>query len=315
LLAKKGAKLIGIQRDINPFSLMEEFLLIRQAEGITKFTVTSYRSALRNFLAVYRGSIKDGNKLRQAVNIFLADKKSGYYNKLLQALRQFFQYLIGEGILKTNPCDNLRYKREGSRIIQYDEKVIKALLSMPDTSTFAGLRDYVFMLVMLDVGIRPNELLQITLRDIDFMNSQMIVREQYSKTRQLRTLPLSPQTINTIKKLISARHEEWNEDTPVFCSFSGHRLTSHNLQEKFRWYGEKLGTHITPYALRHCFALMFIRNGGNVFALQKIMGHSRLEMTQVYVNLIAADIKNSHSKASPINTLFASKNVVTKIKK
>lgn len=312
-MSKKGPKLITVQKDINPFSLLEEFITMRKSQGITQFTVTSFRSALRNFFAEYKGNIKDPRKLRQAAIIFLADKKSGYHNKLLQALRQFFDFCIGEGLLKENPTAAIQYKRGGPRIIQHDEKTIKALLKIPDQSTFSGLRDYAFVLTMLDNGIRPNELLQLRIQDVDFMNNQLVIREEYSKTRQLRTVPLSTQVVNVLKKLIYSRHEEWGNDVPVFCSFSGHRLTSHNLQERFREYSDRLGTNITPYHLRHTFALWFIRNGGNIFALQKIMGHTKLDMTQTYVSLVQADIKRSHKSASPLNTLFQSNNCVRRI--
>ena len=314
-MAKKGAKLIGIQQDINPFSLMEDFLLLKKAQGVTDFTISSFRSALRNFFAEYQSSIKNSRKLKQAVYLFLADRKSGYYNKLLQGLRQYFDYCIGEGILKENPCAGLHCKRSGARIVQHEESTIRAFLDLPDKTTFAGLRDYVLMLTILDTGIRPNELLQITITDLDFVNKQMHIREQYSKTRQRRIVPLSAKVINLIKKLIYSRHEEWGNDVPIFCSFSGHRLTSHNLQERFRAYGEKLGVNVTPYHLRHTFALWFIRNGGNILALQRIMGHTKLEMTRNYVELVQADIKGSHERATPINNLFTTPNTVTKLKK
>lgn len=303
-IAKKGPKLIEVGKDLNPFSIMEEFLLFKKAQGVTNFTISGFRSALRNFLADYKGNIKDSRKLKQAAHLFLADKKSGYYNKLLQALRQYFEYCIGEGVLKENPCDGLKYKRSGVRIVQHDEQTIRTFLDMPDQSTFSGLRDYTIMLAMLDTGIRPNELLQIRLEDIDFLNTQMIIREEYSKTRQMRIVPLSQKVITYIKKVLQARHPDWEKETPVLCSFSGHRLTSHNLQEKFRWYSNKLGANISPYDLRHTFALWFIRNEGNIFALQKIMGHTKLDMTRTYVELVQADIKGSHKKASPLNTLL-----------
>jgi integrase len=60
--------------------------------------------------------------------------------------------------------------------MEHREDVIRALLDIPDKGTFAGLRDYVFMLVMLETGIRPMELLQIRLNDIDFVNQQITVR-------------------------------------------------------------------------------------------------------------------------------------------
>lgn len=91
-------------------------------------------------------------------------------------------------------------------------------------------------------------------------------------------------------------------------------MTSGNMQEKFRGYSEKLGVNVTPYHLRHTFALWFLRNGGNLFALQKIMGHSKLDMTRHYVELVQADVKNSHEKASPINNLFTQAHTVTKLK-
>jgi|GEM_PF-2742573 len=118
-MANKDPKLLTAQRDINPFSLMEEFIIMRQTQGGTKFTLSSIQSGLRNFLAEYKGNIKGVKKLKQAVHLFLADKKNGYYNKLLQALRQFFEYCIGEDILKENPCDGLKHKREGARIVQH----------------------------------------------------------------------------------------------------------------------------------------------------------------------------------------------------
>ena len=272
-MAKAGAKLVKISPDMNPFSLMEDFLLRKRAEGVTSFNISSHRSALRNFLAEYKGNINNIHKLKQAVYVFLSDKKSGYFNKLLQALRQFFDYIIGE-LLKDNPCLGLKYKRCNVRVIHHDEKVIKAFISLPDKENFAGLRDYMIIISILDTGIRPNELLQIRIKDIDFLNAQINIREEYAKTRQPRFVPLSAQTMNGLKKLINARHPDWDLDTPVFCSFSGHRLTSHNLQERFREYSRQLGTSVTPYHLRH------IRNGGNVFSLQKIMGHTKLDMTK-----------------------------------
>lgn len=304
-MAKKGAKLISIEKSIDPLRLMEEFLLYKKLKGISKYTMSSYKSAITNFLNGYKGNIQDEKKVKHSVEMFLLGRNNGYYNKLLQALRQYFDYCIGEGVIKSNPCESLRHKRESTRIVQHDIETIKRLLLLPDKTTFAGLRDYTLMLLMLDTGIRPSEALRLTLNDMDFINRQVYVRAQYSKTKQPRDLPISIQTLIFIKKVIESRHEDWAKNTPVFCSFSGNELSTHNLQEKFKGYSKKLGVSITPYHLRHTFALWFLRNGGNVFALQKMMGHSKLDMTQTYVSLVQADITNNHAKASPINSLLA----------
>lgn len=313
-MARKGTVVKNVQSDINPFSLVQEFTYFKEAQNVSSMTIISFKHTLNHFFAEYKGNIQDTKKLQMAVSMFLVSKSNEYYNKQLQALRQFFGYCIGEGVIRVNPCDGLKYRRHSVRIIEHSQETIKALLSMPDKSLFVGLRDYVAMLVMLDCGIRPNELLQITLNDIDFANSQMIVREIVSKTNTLRTLPLSPNVITQIKKLIYARHENWGSEVPVFCTIAGYRLSSHDFQKRFKIYSEKLGVTVTPYHLRHTFALWFVRNGGNLFALQKIMGHTKLDMTRTYVNLVQADLKNSHKKATPINNLFDQAYTVRKIK-
>lgn len=307
-----------LSQQVNPMEVLNDFLLMRQAQGLTEFTTTREQYYLRTFFERNEVDLNDTKALTQAIGQFLSEKKTGgYYNKVLQAFRQFFKYCVDEGIVNENPSLRFKFKDESARIIQHDQDTIKTLLDLPDKSSFAGFRDYTFMLVMLDNGIRPYELLQIKPSDVDLVNNQMIVREEYAKTRQLRVLPLSGQTVSCLKKLINARHEKWSQDSPVFCTYTGRRQKTCNLQERFRNCSKKLGVDITPYHLRHTFALWYIRNGGSAFSLKTIMGHSTLEMTQLYVNLVDADIKNSHMKASPVNTIFnkPKPNSVTRMKR
>ena len=304
VLAKNGSKLINISQEVNPFIIAENFVRYKQAEGVSNYTQSSFRSACRQFLTDYKGTLRESVKLNRAIAMFLADKKASYHNKLLQALRQFFDYCIVEGVSKQNPTDGIKFKRENSRIVNHSERAIKTLLSLPDQSTFAGLRDYCIMLVMLDCGIRPSELLQLKITDINLQDCMITVREEYSKTRQVRVLPFSPMTAQIIRKVIQARHEDWGNDIPILCSFSGNPLTTHNFQERFKQYAEQLGEPITPYHLRHMFALLFIRNGGSPFALQRIMGHTKMQTTLNYVNLAEMDIKENHCRATPLNSLF-----------
>jgi len=167
------------------------------------------------------------------------------------------------------------------------------------------MRDYTAMVLFLDTGIRPNELVQVKMSDFDFANGYLYLREHITKTRQKRTLPLSDICISAIKKLINYRHKDWDSDF-VFCSWRGEAITTGELRDRFRIYSKIAGTNITPYHLRHTFALYFLRNSSKtgVFALQKIMGHSKLEQTRNYVSLLEADIQQAHQTASPISNLL-----------
>lgn len=283
--------------------LAEEYVLIREAE-VSKYTVNSIRHTLRHFLASFDGEITEKSLKLKALQ-FLSGKNNEHYNKQLQAIRGFLQYCVSEGYLDENPCAVIKYKPHSGRIVQHSEEVIRKLLDAPDRNTWAGLRDYTAMVLTLDTGIRPNELVQVCIADFDFASSYLYLRESITKTKQKRTLPLSDVCVSAVKKLIHYRHASW-EGEIVFCSWRGEEITTGDLRDRFRAYSKTTGTQITPYHLRHTFALYFLRNSSKtgVFALQKIMGHSKLEQTKNYVALLEADIQQAHQTASPIANLL-----------
>lgn len=309
---KSDVVLFKVKQEFNFEMLAEEFILIREAE-VSKYTVGSIRNALKQFFAYCDGSVEEkGLKLK--VLQFLAGKGNEYYNKQLQAIKGFFQYCMDEGYLVSNPCAVIKYKPHTSRIIQHSEEVIRKLLDAPDKTTWAGIRDYTAMVLFLDTGIRPNELVQVKMSDFDFANGYLYLREHITKTRQKRTLPLSDICISAIKKLIHYRHKDWDGES-MFCSWRGESITTGELRDRFRTYSKFIGTAVTPYHLRHTFALYFLRNSSKtgVFALQKIMGHSKLEQTRNYVSLLEADIQQAHQTASPISHLLGKVKGKTKV--
>lgn len=289
--------------------VVEEFLSHCRVQGLGQDSLRSHGYTLQHFFEDYEGDLRDTGGIKKAVGRMLQGKQDAYYNKQLNGLRGFFDYCVQEGLMETNPAAQFKYRRPTVQVVEHSEESVKALLRIIDKGTFAGLRDYAFVTLILDTGIRPSEALQLTVEDIYFDTKQVRVRREYAKTRRERYLPVSAQVLHTLRKLIAVRPEDWKNTVPVLCTYDGNKLLPRGMQDRFRDYSKMIKTSITPYHLRHVFGLWFIRNGGDAFALQNILGHAKMDMTRVYVNLANEDIRANHEKASPLVNLVSGKRV------
>lgn len=285
------------------------FLQIQEGRGLVKKTIDVQRNILDILLRQKGFSLDNEDGLTQVVAKLFAGKKEAYYNKMLATYRQFFDYLVKERILSTNPVNRFKSRKEQPRIVLHDSSSIKKFINAINKDTFAGLRDYTLCILMLDTGIRPSEAIQIRIDDIDYNSKQICVRSEYSKTRKERYLPISIQTLHSLQKIISYRADEWKDDIPVLCGYEGQILKTSAIQNRFLDLSKIVGIKVTPYHLRHTFALHFIRNGGDAFALQRIMGHTKMDMTRLYVSLGVNDIAEKHKQATPLHNFIESKRV------
>jgi site-specific recombinase XerD len=121
---------------------------------------------------------------------------------------------------------------------------------------------------------------------VDLHSRRAFIRPATSKTRQGRTVFFSESTGGMMNRLLEVRPEEWDNETPVFCTSYGDRWNTHAWTIQLRRYSEKAGLkRFSAYDLRHQHALEALRNGMDVFSLQRGMGHSTLSMTEKYHTL------------------------------
>lgn len=287
---------------------LQGFLFWKQAQGISKRTFSDYKVHVQRFFKRFPDSWQSPT-LKQALLEYMSDDiKPVTFNLRLIYLRAFFDWCINEGCLTgANPLKDFKKRKEQARIVELPEETLRQLLALPNQKTFAGLRDYALIFFTLDTGIRPSEALALTKTDFDFRRLVVTIPAEVAKTRTSRILPILPPTAAAINKLISVRHPSWGEDIPVFCSNEGTALNQHTWGDRLELYGKKLGVKIRPYDLRHIFALLYLRNGGHAFALQKTLGHTDISMTKRYVNLTGEDLKETHRLASPLNRLTPKK--------
>lgn len=161
------------------------------------------------------------------------------------------------------------------------------------------------MLTMLDTGIRCNELNSLRLPDVN-LDSRLF--KVWGKGSRERLVPIGTKVQKAIWKYLnryrpdpaSPRYDH------VFLTRDGRPLTKDRLEAIIERYGKKAGitgVRVSPHTFRHTMAVTFLRNGGDVFTLQRILGHSQLEVLRGYVNLAQSDISRVHQRNSPADNL------------
>lgn len=222
------------------------------------------------------------------------------------AIRCAFRFWHREGLLATNPMGIVeRPRRERVLIRPMTPEQAARLLEQPDTKTTEGLRDRALMMLLLDSGLRISEALSLEAERIDWLNCVMTVM---GKGRKERTVPFSARTCQAMIEYARVRAQGRVECPQFFVGPRGRRLDRSNARKMVASYGRRAdiqGVRISPHTLRHTFAVLYIRNGGDSFSLQEILGHSTLEMTRRYVHLARRDVAEQHKKFSPMERIAA----------
>src|SRR5690606_12557298 len=162
-------------------------------------------------------------------------------------------------------------------------------------------RDYVMMVLIIDTGMRVGEMTGLVRGDIDLLYRQIHIRADIAKPRRSRTVPFSPTTADLLRQLFEyIGIGDDDRDEYVFLTQYGDRYFGDTFAKMLKKYAKRAKITIrgrsSPHTFRHYFAVRFLKNGGDSFALMKILGHTDISMTQRYVRYIQSDIKEAHEK-------------------
>ncbi len=154
------------------------------------------------------------------------------------------------------------------------------------------------VLLLLDTGIRASELCNLTINDLNKVTNHILV---FGKGKKERNIPLSKNTLNAIEDHLQVRKSNAS-NSPLFAKANGKSLDRVLLGRILAKLGTEAGvSNVHPHRFRHTFAIQFLRNGGNIYSLQKILGHSTLDMVKRYLAIAQHDIDRDHEIASPVH--------------
>jgi len=162
-------------------------------------------------------------------------------------------------------------------------------------------RNKAMLMMLLDTGMRASELCDLTIGNVDFDLNRVYIAS--GKGDKARYVYMGRMCQNALWKYLLERFP--NADPPprepLFAARNGfHHLTRNGLRLMIEHLGKQIGVDgIHPHRFRHTFAIQFLRNGGNIFELQQLLGHSSLDMVRNYVRVAQLDLEEAVKRASP----------------
>lgn len=223
----------------------------------------------------------------------------------IRAVKRFFEYLESSSHILVNPAEYLKEPKKESRlprvILTGDE--VRKLLEQPNLSTMWGIRDRTFLEVFYSTGIRLEELVNLTIFDCDLQGGMLRVNK--GKFAKDRVVPLGRHAVRFLKEYITHVRPHYTRANKqirnLFVSQLGTPLSKQVVEIKVRTYAKKAGIKkkVTPHVLRHTFATELVKNGADITAVQKMLGHSTLSITHIYTRVAGVEVKRTHRDHHP----------------
>lgn len=283
------------------------FLRTKRSCGVVDATITAYAghlvSASRHF-----DIKKDINSLTKTdmEEMIISMRSSGLSPNSIKSytitLRSFFSWCRQEGY--TVP-PLAKYKGEDIIKDTYTDEELKILLKKPNLKKvrFPEYRTWVIINLLVNCGCRASTIRNVQIRDLDLPNN--IIHARHTKNKKALVIPLCSEMVSILNEYLSIRKGE-SEDY-LFCDEYGGFLSENALRCSFKRYNRSRGLKKTSIHLfRHTFARKYLIDcGGDAFTLQRLLGHSTLDMTKHYCEIFNTDIAKNYDKVSPLAQLNA----------
>ena len=200
-------------------------------------------------------------------------------------------------------------KVDKSHIETYTDSELQALLKKPNVKkcSFTEYQSWVMTNFLFSTGVRQRSLMHIKIKDLDFDNN--VVYVSVTKNRKPLIVPLNITMVNILSEYLKFRHYKSNDDY-LFCNVFGQQLVKSTCYHMLYEYNKRRGVKTTGiHRYRHTFAKQWILNGGNVVSLSKLLGHSSLDITQNYINLLVSDIANQVNEFNVLDKFYSQKRI------
>ena len=296
------------------FQFKEHLAVLNRTEA----TIKGYSGHVRLYLAGVAGDIRavTASDMESYIAGLFAHRDENDPNKKyatgtvivkVRALKRFFEFLETKNIIFINPMERIHEPKKEKSLPRNVLTVTEAqkILEQPNLGTLTGIRDRTVLELLYSTGIRLNELCNLTVYDADLQGG--LLRINQGKGQKDRVVPLGKHAVRLLREYIAkvrprcTKNKETRQNRSLLVDRYGKKLSKQVVSIMVRGYARqaKIAKKISVHSYRHTFATELVKNGANIVAVQKMLGHVSLATTQNYIRALGLDLKKAHAKSHP----------------
>lgn len=287
--------------------LFDEFIAYQKSRNLRQHTIKHYENTVNSSFYKYidyKTAVKDiTSKTIEGYITFL--KSQGTIgditiNTYLRDIRAILYYAMKEEYLAEFKIKEIKADKE---IIEtYSDEELLILLKKPDIKKcdFIEYRNWTISNILIGTGMRIQTLVNLKIKDIDLHNDLMYY--SHTKNRKNQVVPIS----STLKSVLIdyLKYRGGAEEDYLITNIYGEQLKTNLLSQNMCKYHRSRGVTKTGlHRYRHTFAKKWILNSGDIFRLQKILGHSSMDIVKEYVEMFTEDLQRDFNAFNPLEKL------------
>ncbi len=230
-----------------------------------------------------------------------AGRKPATISRSIASMKAFYHYLEKQHKVVSDPSERLKApKIEKKMPVILTTEEVNRLLEQPGGTSPKELRDKAMLELLYATGIRVSELISLKVSDVNLKMEYLVCQDGHKE----RIIPFGMVAKEALARYLEQGRDKLVEDETSDCLFtncSGQPMSRQGFWKLIKAYGKKAGieAEITPHMLRHSFAAHMVKNGADLEAVQKMLGHSDISTTQVYAQIGQNQIREVYVRAHP----------------